>query len=194
MPNDNPIGRQALSKVYIEVRRYAREYPLSEKPGLLLIGLPGVGKTHLAIAAFRTLMSRGFEGRFFDYQALLDSIQRGWDEQAGTADRAAYQQALDAEILLLDDLGARRSIEWVEDTITAIITSRYNDRKPLIATTNLSDSGVGYEAPGGQTASGYSRPGKTLSEVIGERSRSRLYEMCTVVRMPAVEDYRLKRR
>jgi DNA replication protein DnaC len=51
--------------------------------------------------------------------------------------------ALDAEILLLDDLGARRSSEWVEDTVAAIITHRCNVKKPLIATTNLPDSAGG---------------------------------------------------
>ncbi len=35
---------------------------------------------------------------------------------------------------------------------------------------------------------------KTLAEVIGTRARSRLHEMCRVVKMPAVEDYRMRRR
>ena len=51
--------------------------------------------------------------------------------------------ALDAEVLLLDDLGAHRVTEWVEDTVTSIITYRCNNRKPLIATTNLADPDAG---------------------------------------------------
>jgi DNA replication protein DnaC len=34
---------------------------------------------------------------------------------------------------------------------------------------------------------------KTLAEMIGARARSRLFEMCRVVKMPAVEDYRVRR-
>jgi DNA replication protein DnaC len=131
---------------------------------------------------------------FFDYQTLLERIQRGWDESAGTADRDAYRQALDTEILLLDDLGARRTSEWVEDTVTSIITQRCNERKPLIATSNLAEPAAGHDVVAGVTPSGYARHGKSLSEVIGEGARSRLFEMCRVVRMPAIEDYRLKRR
>jgi DNA replication protein DnaC len=78
----------------------------------------------------------------------------------------------------------------VEDIVTSMITYRCNHRKPLIATTNLPDENVmEYKDAGGV---GVSR--KTLAEVIGTRARSRLHEMCRVVKMPAVEDYRLRRR
>ncbi len=51
---------------------------------------------------------------------------------------------METEVVLLDDLGARRITDWAEDTVTAIITSRCNNRKPLIATTNLVDADAGY--------------------------------------------------
>jgi DNA replication protein DnaC len=196
LPADNPVARAGLSSVYMEVRRYAKEFPLTEKPGLLLVGGTGTGKTHLATAALKILMSRGFDGVFFDYQTLLERIQRSWNSTAGAADREAYRLALDCDLLLLDDLGARRALDWVEDTITSIITQRYNEKKPLIATTNLPDPALGDSLvmKGGAELPGTPRLMKSLAEVIGERSRSRLFEMCRVVRMPAVEDYRLKRR
>jgi DNA replication protein DnaC len=196
LPLDNPVARTALSAVYMDVRRYAKEYPLTDKPGLLLVGGTGTGKTHLAVAALKILMSRGFDAIFFDYQTLLEKIQRSWSDTSGSSDRDAYRQALDTEIVLLDDLGARRALDWVEDTVTSIITHRYNERKPMIATTNLPDPALGDSLimKGGTDLPGTPRMMKSLSEVIGERSRSRLFEMCRVVRMPAVEDYRLKRR
>ena len=51
--------------------------------------------------------------------------------------------ALDSEVLLLDDLGAHRVTDWVEDTINSIVTYRCNQRKALIATTNLPDPEAG---------------------------------------------------
>lgn len=193
VPQDNPVARQGLGTVLMQVRSFVREYPAADRPGLLLIGEPGSGKTHLAVAALRALLEKGHEGVFFDYQNLLDKIRSGYDAASGASDREAYRSALDAPVLLLDDLGAHRVTEWVEDTVTSIITDRCNQRKTLIATSNLPDpdvTGAMIEYTG---AGGVAVHRKTLAEMIGARARSRLFEMCRVVRMPAVEDYRVKR-
>jgi DNA replication protein DnaC len=107
---------------------------------LLLVGSPGTGKTHLAVAALRILIGKGFEGLFFDYKTLLDRIRTSYDPTSGQSDKEVYRSVLDAEVLLLDDLGAHRINDWVEDTVTSIITHRCNQQRPLIATTNLPDA------------------------------------------------------
>jgi DNA replication protein DnaC len=128
-------------------------------------------------------MEKGFEGLFFDYQNLLDRIRSGYDPSSNSSDREAYRIAMDIDVLLLDDLGAHRVTDWVEDTVTSIITTRCNNRKPLIATTNLIDPEAGYTASDHRTK---------LEERIGPRARSRLFEMCKIVRI-SVEDFRIER-
>ena len=179
---DNPMAQRDLKNALLTVKRFADEFPNDTRPGLLLIGDPGCGKTHLCVAALRRIITKGFDCLFCDYQNLFDRIRAGYDSASNSSDREAYREALDTEVLLLDDLGAHRVTDWVQDTITSIITYRCNHRKALIATTNLPDPVVGKDRTDAR---------RTLAEQIGERARSRLFEMCTVVRIPPVDDYRI---
>ena len=183
----NASNNEVLRKAIFSVKRYAEDYtPRNNKPGLLIAGPTGTAKTHLAVAALRVLMDRGFEGIFFDFQILLQRIYAGYNETLRTSNRETYQTALEIDILVLDDLGSQKNMtDWAEDTVTSIITHRYNHRKPIIATTNLADRMYG----------GMDNKERTeLYERIGERARSRLFEMCTIVPTWNAPDYRVDTR
>lgn len=180
---DNPTANDAYAKVMLDAKVYSQSYPETDKPGLLFMGTPGVGKTHLAVAVLKRLIDRGFECVFLDYQALLERIRRGYDPACGASAREAYQTVLDTEVVLLDDLGAHRVTDWVNDTVFAIINHRYNARKATLVTTNLADRDA--SPPSNLTKD-------TLAERIGASARSRLFEMCKLLRITATEDYRLR--
>lgn len=192
---ENPIARRDLTTVLIAVKGFVRAFPNPERPGLLLIGESGTGKTHLAVAAFRLAMEAGkMGGLFCNYQTLLTNIVRGYDPNSHSSDREAYRSALDAGVLLIDDLGAHRTLDWVEDTVNSIITYRCDQKMPLIATTNMPDADAGSSvAKKSEVLPNTIEYRRTLGEAIGNRARSRLFEMCTVVKMPLIEDYRIQK-
>ena len=89
IPQDNPIARKGLGTVLMQVRSFVREFPTPERPGLLLVGGTGTGKTHLAVAALKALIDKGHQGLFLDYQRLLERIRSSYDITSGISDRDA---------------------------------------------------------------------------------------------------------
>ena len=146
-------------------RQFAVDFPVVKK-GLLFIGRPGVGKTHLAVATLRAAMAESnLQGAFEDTRRLLASLRHGY-EQKSRDEAKVYERIIDAELLVLDDIGAERRTAWVEDTLDrleTIVIERYNAKRPTIFTTNYFDNDDAIEG---------------LRVRIGSRLLSRLHEMC----------------
>ena len=188
-PEDAKLGTARLA-----AGRFVEEYPV-EKTGLLLVGTVGVGKTHLAVGILKALIrDKGVPCLFCDYRELLKSIQNSYNASVQATEMEILRPVFDAEVLLLDELGAVRSTEWVFDTVNYILNSRYNDNKTTIFTTNFPDrpeqERVEDDNPRSYSAADRAARRETLGDRIGERMRSRLHEMCKKVEMDG-HDYRL---
>jgi len=176
-------GNPVLAAAKMAAEKFIEQYPL-DKTGLLFEGSIGIGKTHLAVATIKELMQRkGVPCLFYEYRELLKSIQNSYNNDVRTTELGLLQPVFEAEILLLDELGATKPTDWVWDTVSFILNTRYNDNRTTLVTTNLMNE----PALGAGTRS--VMRADTLGDRIGERMRSRLHEMCRIVRMEG-EDYR----
>jgi DNA replication protein DnaC len=156
----------------------ARMYPAVDR-GLLLMGPVGVGKTHLSVAIIRDLIEKkGIQCLFYEFGSLLKEIQNSYNPISQTSELKVLSPVFEAEVLVLDELGASKPTDWVRDTMMQIINTRYNDRKLTIFTTNYLDARR-------------TERDETLEDRIGVRLRSRLFEMCKTVLIEG-EDYRKK--
>src|SRR5947208_5702810 len=177
---------RSLSKARLIAGRFVEEYPL-ERTGLLLIGPIGVGKTHLAVGIIQELIrSKGVPCLFCDYRELLKQVQNSYNASVQTTELEILRPLFEAEILVLDELGAVKPTEWVWDTVSHILNTRYNDKRTTIITTNFSDSPAGSAV---RDLTQRAAREETLGDRIGERMRSRLHEMCRIVQMQG-EDVR----
>ena len=154
---------------------FAMNYPAVDR-GILFTGPVGIGKTHLAVSILKGLTERGFPCLFYEFGALLKEIQDSYNPNTKTSELAVLAPVLNAEVLVLDELGASKPTDWVRDTMAHIINTRYNDRKATIFTTNYPDERQNDRE-------------ETLEDRIGVRLRSRLFEMCKTIEMKG-NDYR----
>jgi DNA replication protein DnaC len=171
--------------------RFIEEFPLkSAGAGLLFVGPIGCGKTHLAVGIAKELISQKAAAcLFYDYRELLKEIQNSYNASVQVTEMEVLRPVFDAEVLVLDELGAAKPTEWVWDTVSHILNTRYNDKRTTIITTNFMDLPPAGAEPEGRAVR--TAREETLGDRIGERMRSRLHEMCRVVRVEG-EDFRMK--
>lgn len=153
----DPQGRGAVGAI--------REYlvnldaNLAQGNGIWLYGDPGTGKTTLAMLVSKSALEAGHSVAIYSLPKLLARIRRTYDaEPGGDSYLSFFERLTSVDLLHIDDLGAEKRSDWVLEQLYALVNERYESQRSILVTTNLDES--------------------ELKEQIGQRTVSRLVEMC----------------
>jgi len=162
--------------VVSEIRAYCENIDgeLAEGNGVWLQGSAGTGKTSLAMLISKTALEAGHSVAIYSMPRLLARIRRTYDTDSSEEGYLSFFDRLTSvDLLHLDDLGAEKRTDWVLEQLYAIVDRRYEERRAMVVTTNLDTD--------------------DLREQIGERTVSRLLQMCDMEKPLFGDDWRERR-
>jgi DNA replication protein DnaC len=163
---NNPNG-------YIKCKEFATNFPNTK--GLLLSGNVGQGKTHLAAAIVNHLNDRMYSTYFGNVIDLISFVKSTYNKNSTLSEMEAISiMTKKVDLLIIDDLGKENNNEYTISLLYQIINKIYENKKPVIITTNYNAYDLG------------NRLGER-----GEAMVSRLCGMCEPVIFKG-EDWRVK--
>lgn len=152
---ENDDGSNAkLSRV---ARNYVENFEQmkAKGKGLLFFGTVGTGKTYAAACIANALIDKGYPCIMMRFADIAQGIFDG---------KFTYHDFNKYPLIVLDDLGAERKTEYMQEIVYNVIDTRYRARLPLIVTTNYTGAEL-----------------KNPAETTNKRTFSRLLEMCLPV-------------
>lgn len=159
------LDRNGSETAYKVAVKYVKTFKEWKGESLMLWGEPGNGKTHLAAAIVNELSKKGYIVVFQSVPELLQRIRRTFNSENKENETQIMRALLECDLLILDDIGAEKTTEWVEEKLFNIIDGRYRKELPTLYTSNLEP--------------------KELKNQVGKRSYDRMVETSLTVKNEA---------
>ena len=129
--------RETLAAALHASRAFAQE----PDGWLVLVGGPGCGKTHLAVAVANQQLAQGGDVFFAFVPDLLDHLRYTFSPDSRVTYDELFDRIKQAPLLIMDDLGAESSTPWADEKLYQIIVHRHNARFPTVITMRALPSG-----------------------------------------------------
>lgn len=154
---ENFLMRQGSENAFKVAKHYAEHFDEFDYESIMLWGDVGNGKTHLAASVHNHLTAQGKVVVFVSMPELLSKIKATFNRNNNESEQQIMKALVICDLLIIDDLGAEKTSDWVQETVFEIFDARCRRERPILATSNLNP--------------------KQLPEQIGKRACDRLVEM-----------------
>lgn len=135
---------------------YADTFSQNDRYGLILHGGVGTGKSFMAAAIANRVIDHGFTALQTDIGSIATAMESSFEKR-----KATLKRILGYDLLVIDDIGAQRSTEYMMQHVYSVIDGRYRQGRPMVITTNLDFEGLS----GGLASGPWGRIFDRISEV-----------------------------
>ena len=152
---DDGADRKAgeICKAYVKNWEWVKE----NNAGLMMWGDVGGGKTFFAACIANALIDQGIQVVMTNIPQLITNMKRNFEAERGNI----LHMIANVPLLVLDDVGIERDTSYSNELAYEILNTRYNAKKPLIVTTNLTMEAI-----------------RTINDTTYKRMYERIIEMC----------------
>lgn len=184
----DPVTREAVKKV----RAYVRDLDqnLAGGRGIWFLGDVGTGKTTLGMLIAKSALERHHSVAVYSTTKLLNRIRSTYGSDRVDAYNAFFDELTSVDLLFMDDLGAERNTEWVTEQLYLIVNERYETERAIMFTANQDQVEIEDKSTSAAQRKHDERPQLIVEEEIGQRTFSRLTEICGDPVMVLGEDHR----
>lgn len=147
---------RANPQVSTACERYADTFSQNDRYGLILHGGVGTGKSFMAAAIANRVIDHGFTALQTDIGSIATAMESSFEKR-----KATLKRILGYDLLVIDDIGAQRSTEYMMQHVYSVIDGRYRQGRPMVITTNLDFAGLS----GGLASGPWGRIFDRISEV-----------------------------
>lgn len=124
---------------------YAAEYKEKAKGLFLHSDTKGSGKTRMAATIGNVLMANGVTVKFATSSSILEEIKKTWSKTSEYTESRLVDDLILAEVLVIDDFGAEKPKDWINDKFYYIINERYINERTTIYTSNFALKDLDYD-------------------------------------------------
>lgn len=132
---ENDDGTNPISA---NIKLYAQNFKeicKNQINGLLLYGATGTGKSFLAACVVNELIDHGIFAKMTSFDRIRNELQARKDDKQKYIDHLAQ-----IPLLVIDDLAAESSSEWMQEIVFSVINAREQSGKPMLITSNITAS------------------------------------------------------
>jgi DNA replication protein DnaC len=130
--------RERVKRAVSALREFAEGFDGKNYRNFLIIGAPGLGKTHLSTAVAQKVIEKGFDTLYVSAVSMMGDFQENrFGNGSVSSQTNDVERYYDCDLLIIDDLGTEVVNKFTQSYFYEVINTRINSGKCTIINTNL---------------------------------------------------------